>query len=89
MSTVNIDPNKCCRRKVTAEMTVGHLEQIAREMGISFDDGEGLEFLNQHGRAYEMWRVMMRAAEEYLKTELREVQVRPQHARAWAAVHAR
>ena len=89
MNTVSIDPKKCWRSKVTAEITAGHLEQIARELGSSLEGSAALEFLNQHGRAYEVWRVMMRAAEEYLQSELQRLHTPPAQARAWAAVHGR
>jgi thymidine phosphorylase len=89
MNTANIDPKKCWRQKVTAEMTTTHLQQIAREVGASLEGAAAVQFLNQHGRAYEMWTVMMRAGEEYIKTKLRESYAHPDHARAWAAAHSR
>jgi hypothetical protein len=30
-----------------------------------------MAFLNQEGRAYDMWKQMMRAGEEYIKSTLR------------------
>ena len=75
---------KCMRQKVVAEMTIGILEQFAHEVGASLNSDEMLAFLNQDGRAYEMWKQMMHAGEEFIKSELREVpsvyrvrQVRP------------
>lgn len=63
---------KCWRQKVVAEMTAVHLQQFAREMGTPLSTPDALVFLNQHGRAYEMWKQMMRAGEEYIKTKLQE-----------------
>ncbi len=63
---------KCWRQKVVAEMTAVHLQQFAREMGASLSEPDALVFLNEHGRAYEMWKHMMRAGEEYIKTKLQE-----------------
>ena len=63
---------KCWRQKVVAEMTAVHLQQFAREMGTSLSTPDALVFLNEHGRAYEMWKQMMRAGEDYIKTKLQE-----------------
>ena len=63
---------KCWRQKVVAEMTSVHLQQFAREVGASLSAPDALVFLNEHGRAYEMWKHMMRAGEEYIKAKLQE-----------------
>jgi len=63
---------KCWWQKVVSEMTATHLQQFAREMGASLSGRDALVFLNEHGRAYEMWKQMMRAGEEYIKTKLQE-----------------
>jgi len=63
---------KCWRQKVVAEMTAVHLQQFAREMGSSLSTPDALLFLNEHGRAYEMWKQMMKAGEEYIKSKLQE-----------------
>jgi hypothetical protein len=63
---------KCWRQKVVAEMTAIHLQQFAREMGTSLSAPDALIFLNEHGRAYEMWQHMMRAGEDYIKSKLQE-----------------
>jgi len=67
---------KCWRQKVVAEMTAVHLQQFAREMGTSLSTPDALVFLNEHGRAYEMWKQMMRAGEEYIKPKIQESQRR-------------
>ena len=58
------------RERVVAEITLAHLTQFAREMGRSLSPEEGVAFLNQEGRAYDMWKHMMLAGEEYIKTNL-------------------
>lgn len=45
-------------------------EPVRRADGSSLSGQEALAFLNQNGRAYEMWKRMMQAGEDYLKTAL-------------------
>ncbi len=59
------------RERVVAEITIAHLTQIARELGRTLNHEEALAFLNQDGRAYAMWKHMMLAGEEYIKTTLK------------------
>jgi hypothetical protein len=63
---------KCWREKVTAEITVAHMLQFARELGTSIDAAEAATFLNEHGRAQAVWTHMMQAGEEFLKSSLAE-----------------
>jgi hypothetical protein len=58
------------REKVVAEITLAHLTQVAHQMGRSLTPEEAMAFLNQHGRAYEMWKRMMQAGEDYIKSSL-------------------
>jgi hypothetical protein len=58
------------REKVVAEITVAHLTQFANESGRPLTAEEAVAFLNQQGRAYEMWKQMMHAAEDYIKKTL-------------------
>lgn len=58
------------REKVVAEITLAHLTQFANQMGRSLTPEEALDFLNQNGRAYEMWKRMMQAGEDYIKSSL-------------------
>jgi hypothetical protein len=58
------------REKVVAELTLAHLMQLAEESGHSLSREEALTFLNQDGRAYAMWKHMMKAGEEYFKSSL-------------------
>src|SRR5262249_20238099 len=59
---------KCWREKVTAEITLAHLQQFAREMGSSMNSAEVAAFLNEKGRAQDVWTHMMQAGEEYIKS---------------------
>ena len=61
---------KCWREKVTAEITVAHMLQFAREAGTTMSNAEAAEFLNEHGRAQAVWIHMMQAGEEFLKSNL-------------------
>jgi hypothetical protein len=63
---------KCWREKVTAEITVAHMLQFARELGTTMNTVEAAEFLNEHGRAQAVWIHMMQAGEEFLKSNLAE-----------------
>ncbi len=61
---------KCWREKVTAEITVAHMLQFAREMGASLSAEEAAAFLNEKGLAQAVWTHMMEAGEEFLKSNL-------------------
>jgi len=61
---------KCWREKVTAEITLAHLQQFAREAGANMDAGEIAAFLNEKGRAQAVWTHMMQAGEDYIKSTL-------------------
>jgi hypothetical protein len=66
-----IDINKkCWREKVTAEITVSHMLQFAREMGTNMSAAEVATFLNEKGHAQGIWTHMMQAGEEYIKSSL-------------------
>lgn len=58
------------RERVVAEITLAHLTQFAREIGRTLNQEEAVAFLNQEGRAYDMWKHMMLAGEEYIKNNL-------------------
>ena len=58
------------REKVVAEITLDHLMQFAREAGRPLSPQEALAFFNQDGRAYDMWKYMMQAGEQYIKSSL-------------------
>jgi hypothetical protein len=61
---------KCWREKVTAEITLAHLQQFASEMGSSMSAADVAAFLNENGRAQDLWTRMMQAGEEYIKSSL-------------------
>jgi hypothetical protein len=68
-----IDLNKkYWREKVTAEITLAHMLQFAKEVGTSMNAAEIAAFLNQRGRAQDVWMHMMQAGEEYIKSSLEE-----------------
>jgi hypothetical protein len=58
------------REKVVAEITVAHLTQLVQTQGCSLTPDQAVAFLNQGGRAYDMWKHMMRAGEDYIKSTL-------------------
>lgn len=60
------------REKVTAEITLAHLQEFAQESGVSLNRDEALAFFNQNGRAYAMWKEMMHAAEQYIKENFKQ-----------------
>ena len=61
---------KCWREKVTAEITVIHLQQFAQDMGTNLSADEVAQFLNQDGLAQNVWMHMMQAGEQYIKSNL-------------------
>ena len=63
---------KCWREKVTAEITLAHMQQFAAETGSNMSAAEMAALLNQNGRAHGMWIHMMQAGEEYIKSMLEE-----------------
>jgi hypothetical protein len=54
------------RDRVMAEITLSHLLRLASEHGYSVSREQALAFLNQRGRAYEMWKHMMQAGEDFI-----------------------
>ena len=67
---------KCWREKVTAEITVAHLQQFAREVGANMSTAEVAAFLNEQGRAHAVWTTMMQAGEDYIKSTLTRESIR-------------
>ncbi len=63
---------KWSRKKVTAEITLEHVQQFARELGSTLTPDEVTTFLNQNGHGQEIWMRMMQAGEEYIKTNLKQ-----------------
>jgi len=58
------------RERVTAEITLSHLMRLGNEQGCPVSREQALAFLNQEGRAFEMWKHMMQAAEEFVAGSL-------------------
>ena len=58
------------RDRVMAEITLAHLLRLAQEQGCSVSREQARVFLNEEGRAYEMWKHMMQAGEEYIRASL-------------------
>jgi hypothetical protein len=61
------------REKVVAEITTAHLIALMQEQGRSLDRQQAVNFLNEEGRAYLMWKQMMHAGENYIKGVLEQV----------------
>src|ERR1700747_1600396 len=61
---------KCWREKVTAEIAVAHVLQLAKEIGTNMNAAEAAAFLNEQGRAQAVWTHMMKAGEAFLKSNL-------------------
>ena len=53
-----------------AEITLPHLLRLASEHGCSVSREQALAFLNEQGRAFEMWKHMMQAGEEFIASSL-------------------
>jgi hypothetical protein len=58
------------RERVIAEITLSHLIRLGNEQGCPVSRQQALAFLNQDGRAFEMWKRMMQAAEEFIAGSL-------------------
>ena len=58
------------RERVIAEITLSHLIRLANEQGCPVSRQQALAFFNQEGRAFEMWKHMMQAAEEFIAGNL-------------------
>ena len=56
------------REKVVAEITAAHLAHFASDAGAPMTQEEAIAFLNHDGRAYAMWKHMMQAGEDYIRT---------------------
>ena len=58
------------RERVIAEITLSHLIRLGNEQGCPLSRQQALAFLNQEGRAFEMWKHMMQAAEDFIAGSL-------------------
>ena len=64
------EQDKKDRERVIAEITLSHLIRLGSEQGCPISRQQALAFLNQEGRAFEMWKHMMQAAEEFIAVSL-------------------
>ena len=64
-------PDRKPRERVVAEITLPYVTQVAAGIGRELSYEEAMAFLNQQGHAYDMWKQMMRAGEDYIKHTLR------------------
>ena len=58
------------RERVIAEITLSHLMRFGSEQGYPVSREQALAFLNQEGQAFEMWKNMMQAAEDFIACSL-------------------
>ena len=65
------------RERVIAEVTLSHLMRMGNDLGRPVSREQALAFLNQEGRAFEMWKHMMQAAEEFIAGSLFQHSVSP------------
>ena len=65
------------RDRVMAEITLSHLLRLATEQGCSVSREQALAFLNQQGRAFEMWKQMMQAGEDFIARSLFGLRIGP------------
>ena len=65
------------RERVTAEVTLSHLMRLGNEQGCPVSREQALAFLNQEGRAFEMWKQMMQAAEDFIACSLLQNSLSP------------
>ena len=58
------------RERVIAEITLSHLIRLGNEQGCPVSRQQAIAFLIQEGRAFEMWKHMMQAAEHFIAGSL-------------------
>ena len=58
------------RERVMAEITISYVLRLASERGCSVSREQARVFLNEEGRAYQMWKHMMQAGEEFIAASL-------------------
>lgn len=71
------------RDRVMAEITLSHVLRLATEQGFPVSREQALAFLNQEGRAFEMWKRMMQAGEEFIAGTLFEATHKPRVDGRW------
>ncbi|MGA9393063.1 MAG: hypothetical protein WBV69_21715 [Candidatus Sulfotelmatobacter sp.] len=58
------------RDRVMAEITLSHLLRLASEQGCTVSREQAAAFFNQEGHAYDMWKHMMQAGEQFITSSL-------------------
>jgi hypothetical protein len=58
------------RERVTAEITLFHLVQLASEYGCSVSRDQAMAFINEEERAQEVWKRMMQAGLDFIACSL-------------------
>jgi hypothetical protein len=58
------------RDRVIAEITLSHLLRLANEHRCFVSREQALKFFNQQGNAFEMWKQMMQAGEDFIARSL-------------------
>ena len=76
------------RERVTAEITLSHLMRLGNEHGCPVSREQALAFLNQDGRAFEMWTQMMQAAEDFIACRLLRHSLSPGERYIFASQHS-
>jgi tRNA nucleotidyltransferase (CCA-adding enzyme) len=76
------------RDRVMAEITLSHVLRLATEQGPPVSREQALAFLNQEGRAFERWKQMMQAGEEFIARCLLRQCISPEHIRGCLGPHA-
>ena len=64
------------RERVIAEITLSHLIRLGNEQGCPVSREQALAFLNR-GQAFEMWKQMMQAAEDFISSSLLQHSISP------------
>ena len=76
------------RDRVIAEITLSHLLRLANEHGCSVSREQAFTFLNKDGRAFEMWKQMMQAGEDFLVRSLLGQCTNPECSSDGISIHA-
>ena len=76
------------RERVIAEITLSHLMRLANEQGCPVSREQALAFLNQEGRAFELWKHMMQAAEDFIAGSLLRHSLSPGEHPIFASQHS-
>jgi len=66
------------RDRVVAEITLSHVLRLATEQDSPESREQALAFFNQAGHAYEMWKHMMQAAEDFIGCSLLRRYISPE-----------